>query len=89
MKILIATHGSVFSDTAIDKACELLKLVNMEFKVVSVFEYATPMLPPEGTISPSFYQQIEDGLEQLATVNAGKAAEKRRAKKSRHFDSRP
>src|SRR6476469_7478827 len=76
MRILIATDGSDFSNAAIDKACDLINLDKSAVKVVSVFEYVTPMLPPEATISPEFYQQIEVGLEETAAAHAARAEER-------------
>lgn len=69
MRILIATDGSDYSNAAIDKACEMFTLENAAFRVVSVFENPAPIMAEPG-LAATNYQEIADGLRELAASNA-------------------
>lgn len=61
MKILIATDGSDFSRTAIEKCCRMLKLSDHpQIKVISVYEQMAPMATEPFAISAQYYQELMD-----------------------------
>ena len=61
MKILIATDGSDFSRTAIEKCCEILNLSeNSQIKIISVYEQMAPMATEPFAISAQYYQEMMD-----------------------------
>jgi nucleotide-binding universal stress UspA family protein len=60
MKILIATDGSDFSRTAIEKCCRMLNLKDAEIKIVSVYEQSAPMATEPFAISAQYYQETMD-----------------------------
>jgi nucleotide-binding universal stress UspA family protein len=61
MKILIATDGSDFSRTAIEKCCRMLNLSeNPQIKIVSVYEQMAPMAAEPFAISAQYYQEMMD-----------------------------
>jgi nucleotide-binding universal stress UspA family protein len=73
MKILIATDGSEFSHTAIEKACELLKNASKpEIKLVSVYKLPTVATEPFMT-SPNLYQKVSEDAKDLAEDHIEKA----------------
>jgi nucleotide-binding universal stress UspA family protein len=61
MKILIATDGSDFSRTAIEKCCRILNLSEKtQIKIISVYEQAAPIATEPFAISAQYYQEIMD-----------------------------
>lgn len=60
MKILLATDGSEFSRTAIEKCCQLVvKPENTEIKVLSVFENMYPVAADPFAISAEYVEAME------------------------------
>ena len=61
MKILIATDGSDFSRTAIERCCRMLKLSeHPQIKIISVYEPLAPMATEPFAISAQYYQEMMD-----------------------------
>jgi nucleotide-binding universal stress UspA family protein len=61
MKILIATDGSDFSRTAIERCCRMLKLSeHPQIKIISVYEQMAPMATEPFAISAQYYQEMMD-----------------------------
>ena len=76
MKILIATDGSQFSETAMEKACDFMEgREDVTFKVISVYEPAIPMASEPFAISAEYYQRLDDAAKGQAEAAAQKSAE--------------
>ena len=76
MKILITTDGSEFSRAAIEKCCEMLKILeNPEIKVISVYEQTAPMAAEPFAISAQYYQEIMDLARKQCEVYVADSAE--------------
>lgn len=68
MKILIATDGSDYSKTAVEKCCELIiDPDNTDVLIVSAYEDAYPIMAEPFALSGEYYQQLEDAVSQMAT----------------------
>lgn len=72
MKVLIATDGSEYSNAAIEKCFELLKMEDISFRVVSVLEPPLTMSEPFGG-SVEFYREAEDAVRRQAQAAATQA----------------
>ena len=73
MKIVLATHGSSFSQLAVEKCCELAKLDGeTQVKVISVYETKTAVAAEPFAVSAEFYQQMTD----IAKQNAQSASQR-------------
>jgi len=76
MKILIATDGSDFSRTAIEKCCGILNLTdNPQIKIVSVYEQMAPMATEPFAISAQYYQEMMDLARKQCETFAADSAE--------------
>ncbi len=76
MKILIATDGSDFSRTAIEKCCGMLNLTgNPQIKIVSVYEQMAPMATEPFAISAQYYQEMMDLARKQCETFAANSAE--------------
>jgi nucleotide-binding universal stress UspA family protein len=76
MKILIATDGSGFSRTAVEKCSELLNLSeNPQIKIVSVYEQMAPMATEPFAISAQYYQEMMDLARKQCETYAADSAE--------------
>ena len=75
MKILIATDGSEFSTAAVIEGCKFIKPETSSIKVIAVFEDALPVTIETMPASAQYFQQVEEGLMELAkeNLNAAKA----------------
>ena len=73
MRILIATDGSPFSETAVKKACEFIKPGTSEVKIVSAFENALPLAMEPAFVPSQYYVQLEEDLKGMAEQNVAKA----------------
>lgn len=81
MKILLATDGSNFSETAIDACREIVAApARASFKIISIVESPT-MLPSDPFIGASadYYDQIETAGHSLAKEFVGQSAERLRS----------
>jgi nucleotide-binding universal stress UspA family protein len=76
MKILIATDGSEYSKSAVEKCCEMFggtkdKIV----RIVAVYENVFPVAGEPFAISAEYYQQLENDAKAQAEKFAADAAE--------------
>jgi nucleotide-binding universal stress UspA family protein len=62
MKILIATDGSEFSKTAIEKCCQMLSLENAFIKIISIAEVVTPLATEPFSISAEYIQETRTAI---------------------------
>ena len=73
MKVLIATDGSEYSRAAIDECCRLLeKQADAEIRIISVFEFLTP-IPGPYLVSAEYVQLIDEEAQERARSNVEKA----------------
>jgi nucleotide-binding universal stress UspA family protein len=80
MKIVLATDGSSFSQLAVEKCCELVRLrVGTKVKVIAVYETQTVVAAEPFAISAEFYQQMTEIARQNAEFAADRAVEQLRA----------
>lgn len=80
MKILLATDGSTFSQVAIEKCCELVRLEpGTKVKVVSAYEAQAAIATEPFAISAEFYQQMTEVARQSAESAARRAVEQLRS----------
>ena len=76
MNILLATDGSTFSQLAIEKTCELVRLGGKtKVKVIAVYETQTAVAAEPFAISAEFYQQMTDIAKQNAEFATQRAVE--------------
>jgi nucleotide-binding universal stress UspA family protein len=76
MKILIATDGSDFSRTAIEKCCQMLRLSEKpQVKIISVYEQMAPMAAEPFAISAQYYQEMMDLARKQAETFAADSAD--------------
>ena len=77
MKILIATDGSVFSDAAIEKICQILKTAEKtEVKIVSAYEQPIMAVAAPYSLSGGYNPVLETEMKGLATHALLQAEEK-------------
>ena len=61
MKILLATDGSEYSLSAIDRCCDLISAGMVDsIRVVSVYEAQVPIAAEPAVLSADFYQKLDD-----------------------------
>jgi len=76
MRILVATDGSEYSKTAIEKCCNMIvDPTNTKVKVISAYEDSYPIAAEPFAISAEFYQHIVDAAENQSEEFASEAAE--------------
>jgi nucleotide-binding universal stress UspA family protein len=81
MKILIATDGSTFSETAVEKICQMVTdTANAEVKIVSAYEQpimvaAAPYAIPAG-YNPVFEEEMKGLATQAVSQAEGKIRER-------------
>lgn len=74
MKVMIATDGSDFSSAAIAEACRvIIKPVDTEVLIVSVYENAYPIMAEPFAISAEYYQRVEDAVRELCEQHLSEA----------------
>jgi len=67
MKILLATDGSKYSETAAKKCCELVRFDNdTKIKIISVAEYVKPIATEPFAFSNDYYLKISKELTEEA-----------------------
>src|SRR4051812_21807498 len=77
MKILIATDGSVFSDAAVEKICQILKNAdNAEVKIVSAYEQPVMVAAAPYSISAGYNPVLETEMKGLAMQAVFQAEDK-------------
>ena len=74
MKILIATDGSDFSRMAAEKACEIAAAIPSEIKIVSAYVTPAAIAAEPFVATPELYQDVVDGLKEIAEKAADSAA---------------
>ncbi len=76
MKVLIATDGSEYSQSAVEEYCRMFaEMGNSEVKIISVYENVFPIAGEPFAMSGEYYQEIEDSAKAQAEAFAAKAAE--------------
>lgn len=81
MKILVATDGSQFSDSAIDRAAEMIvRPDTSEIMVLSVYEKLGPIAGEPFGVSIEYYQQAENAARSLADEAIKHSADRLRAR---------
>ncbi|NNE64983.1 MAG: universal stress protein [Pyrinomonadaceae bacterium] len=74
MKILIATDGSEYSDEAVKKVCDFVRIDEATaLKVISVAEPVAPSAP--FGVSDEYYIQVREALEKAAVTDVDNAFE--------------
>jgi nucleotide-binding universal stress UspA family protein len=77
MKILIATDGSVFSDAAVEKICQILKNAEKtKIKIVSAYEQPVMVAAAPYAISAGYNPVLETEMKGLAAQAAFQTEEK-------------
>jgi nucleotide-binding universal stress UspA family protein len=81
MKILLATDGSDFSQTAVEKCCEfLVDPARTEIKIVSVYEQMVPMAAEPFAVSAEYYQEMMNAARMQSEAYVERAAAEIRAR---------
>lgn len=76
MKILIATDGSKFSEEAVRKACDMFSSDSaLEFRVISVAEYASPIVSEQIVLSSDLFSRIASDVKEASTAAIDRAKE--------------
>jgi nucleotide-binding universal stress UspA family protein len=76
MKILVATDGSKFSQSAIEAACDVARGKDeVCFKVVTAYEPPAPIAAEPYGIAAGYYQQLEENARQNAETAAAKGVD--------------
>lgn len=73
MKILIATDGSEFSRTAIEKACGMILMPNHEIRIISVFEDFAAVAAEPFAVSAEYVRDMDKIGREQATGFAAAA----------------
>lgn len=77
MKILIATDGSKFSETAVETICQIIgSTENTEIKIVSAYEQPIMAAAAPYAFPTTYNPVIEDELRELATQAVSQARQK-------------
>lgn len=77
MKILIATDGSEFSETAVEKICQMIKNTeNAELKIVSAYEQPIMIAAAPYAIPAGYNPILETEMKEFATQTVSQAEQK-------------